>query len=106
MARVRQHFAYADTRGELADYKDARRGASEDAFWDEDELVDYRPSKKKKRKRQKGCPENNGGRHIYVWQKDLDPWWNRYYPDSPYEKKLCCGCEKRAPGISFRRKRD
>lgn len=95
MARFRARMSYADTRAELRDHKDIKRGAGEDAFWDEDELIDYRPSRKSKKKKKPGCPENNNGPHVWVWVE----WW----PGSRYETKVCCGCEKRNRGSkSFR----
>lgn len=100
MARIRKTFCYADTRAELADYKDARRGAAEDAFWDEDELIDYRRiGKRRDRKPRAGCPENNNGPHIYVWIPYVT-WWS----NAKCEIKVCCGCEKRPSSRSFRRK--
>lgn len=90
MAKIRSHQHYSDTRAELAEYKDAYRGAVEDAFWDEQELVDHQPASKKKRKR-KGCPGNDGREHVYVWIP-YDTWWNT---NVAYEIKVCCGCEKR-----------
>jgi hypothetical protein len=99
MARIRYNRHYSDTRAELAEYKDVKRGALEDAFWNEDELVDHRPfSKKKKKKRKRGCPQNNGRSHVYVWV-DYDSMWL-----TDYEQKICCGCLHKAPGRSFRKK--
>ena len=97
MARIRKRLHYADTRQELVDWKDNRRGASEDAFWDEDELVDYRSTKKNKKKKKRGCPENDFGPHVYVWV----PYFT-FWSDGRYEIKVCCGCEHRAPYKSFR----
>lgn len=104
MAKIRKHMHYADTRAELAEYKDAYHGAIEDALWDEDELVDHQPaSKKKKRSKRPGCPGNEGNAHVYVWvpYPASEVWWRT---DAQYEIKVCCGCEKRAHGKSFRRK--
>lgn len=97
MARIRAHQHYSDTRAELAEYKDARRGAVEDALWDEDELVDHRssPAKRKRPKKARGCLGNDFGPHVYVWE----PWW----PGSVYEVKRCCGCEAR-PRRAFRKR--
>lgn len=67
---------------------------------DEDDFVDtirYRKKAVKKNKRAKGCPENNGGPHVYVWIP-FDTWWS----GGAYEIKVCCGCEHRAPRRSFR----
>lgn len=101
MARVRQHMHYSDTRAELADYKDAYRGAIEDAFWDEDELVDYRPSSKRKRpKKKKGCEGNDGKAHVYVWVPYVSSWTGEVWKG--YEQRICCGCMKKAPR-GFRR---
>jgi hypothetical protein len=90
MARIREQRHYSDTRAELAEYKDAYHGAVEDAFWDEDELVDYRPSSKAKKKYPRGCKGNNNKAHVYVWV----PWrWS--WSTTLYEEETCCGCDKR-----------
>jgi hypothetical protein len=105
MARVRQHFHYSDTKGELAEYKDARHGAMEDAFWDEDEVVDFpKAGKTKKPKKKRGCPGNDYKAHVYVWVTET-----RYFSKYNYERgyhvvdfsrpytvdsKTCCGCGK------------
>lgn len=80
-------------------YKDGRRGALDDAFWDEDELVDV-PSKraKKKRKREPGCPQNDGKSHVYVWNKVEHiywPWNGKGPRRYTFEEYVCCGCGKR-----------
>ena len=84
-------------------YKMGREGALEDAYWDEDELVDYpRKSKKAKPKKKKGCPGNDYKAHVYVWvetkhyREVLNGWgWTldktRYYI---VNRKTCCGCGK------------
>src|SRR5690242_5904486 len=101
MAKIRQRLHYADTRAELNEYKDAKRGAMEDEFWFTDELVDHQPPSKKKSKPRKGCPANDGKAHIYVWvlYSAEEVWWST---DAQYEIKVCCGCERRARGKSFR----
>lgn len=102
MARIRAHQHYSDTRAELTEYKDARRGNVEDAFWGEDELVDYRTSsRRRKPKKKKGCPGNGYKAHVYVWVKTLH-YRSRYTPYGfvedksrpPYtiREKTCCGC--------------
>lgn len=87
-------------------YKDGRRGALDDAFWDDDELVDYRrEGGKKGRKRLPGCPDNEGKSHVYVW---VDVRYYSWYRDTytVYEEKVCCGCLKQATGRHrFRRKK-
>lgn len=93
---------YADTRGELVEYKDARQGATEDAFWSEDELVSPRKTKKKKKPRKKGCPGNDNKAHVYTWITETryySKWgYHGFVEDKsrPYtvDKKICCGCEK------------
>jgi hypothetical protein len=80
----------------------------EDAFWDEDELVDYvrvRKKNKKRPKKKRGCPGNDFGPHVYVWQPmiSLYSWWPEAGPDPFFakhgfhrrEEKVCCGCPKR-----------
>lgn len=73
-------------------------------------------SKGKPRKKAKGCPGNDGKAHVYIWVLAAyadeflpTPWWEKYFrlTDSyyyEYERKVCCGCKKQAPGRSFRRK--
>ena len=105
MARIRQSICYADTRGELMIYKNAKRGASEDAFWDENELIDHRSNKKKGKPRKKrGCPENDFKAHVYVWVRETRYYgkWSSHYGyfvndrSRPYsvDCKICCGCGK------------
>lgn len=99
MARIRTRPTPWPDKFDNDNYKDLRRGAADDAFWDEDELVDYRRiGKKKKRNRVPGCPGNDGKSHVYVWV-NYDPWW---HSGNIYEIRVCCGCEKRGNG--FRKK--
>lgn len=104
MARLHTNQPYSDTRGELSQFKDYRRGALEDAFWDEDEPVDYRPSsRRRKPKKKKGCPGNDYKAHVYVWVETLH-YRSRltaygFVEDKsrpPYKvrEKTCCGCSK------------
>jgi hypothetical protein len=102
MARLRTNVLKGGGKDEGPnDYKHGRRGALDDAFWDEDELVDYVRQKrgKPKKPKAKGCSENNGKGHVYVWVPYHSCWW----PDGKYEIKVCCGCLKRAQRKSFRR---
>lgn len=72
-------------------YKDGRRGALDDEYWDEDELVDYRRlAKNKEKKPRAGCPENNNGSHVWVWVPYVSSWSGM--PWDGYEQKVCCGC--------------
>lgn len=99
MARLRHNISYSDYKSELMEYKAYRWGATEDAFWSEDELVDHRPrSKKRKKKVPRGCPGNDMNEHVYVWVPNIG-WW---FETSDYEVKRCCGCDKRGRG--WRRK--
>jgi len=100
MARIHQNVHYNDTKAELVEYKDFRRGGFEDEFWDEDELVDHRPSSKAKKKYSRGCKGNENKEHVYVWV----PWsWNSI-SRMQWEELRCCGCEKRKHGKNtFRR---
>lgn len=86
-------------------YKQGREGALDDAFWDEDELVDYRKYGKKKDrfKKKRGCPDNDYKAHVYVWVKETryHGKWSAFIgwvPDKtrPYtiDTKVCCGCGK------------
>ena len=77
------------------DYKHGRRGALDDAFWDEDELVDYvgHRSKRKRPKKARGCPENDFGPHVYVRVTRTFPLWDGTI--YRYEVSVCCGCERR-----------
>jgi hypothetical protein len=104
MARIRTHTHYSDTRAELSEYKNARRGAVEDAFWDEDELVDHQKAgTKKKRSQTRGCPENNHKSHVYVWvettryrirRHDVYGWIEDKSKPHTVKTKTCCGCGK------------
>lgn len=103
MARIRQHLHYSDTKEELCEYKAARRGATEDALWDEEELIDYRPaSKRKKPKKKRGCPENNYKEHVYVWETEVrygikrteHGWVTDRSRSWAVNVKKCCGCGK------------
>lgn len=92
MARLRESILrWGNKYDGPNNYKNNRRGASEDAFWDEYELVDHRRGgTKKKRKRKRGCPENNYKGHVYVWEREVHRLWNNdtYVVDV----KRCCGC--------------
>lgn len=63
-------------------------------------IEDFEPKVKHKKKRQKkskkpGCPENNGGRHIYVWVPEgKTSLFYRFYGFYKWEREVCCGCEK------------
>ena len=60
-------------------------------------------AQKKRPKKQRGCPENDFGPHVYVWvpSKAVYDWWPEYVDDF-YDKhgiyrrevKTCCGCGK------------
>jgi hypothetical protein len=86
-------------------YKMGREGALEDAYWDEDELVDYRrKGGKKKRKPRRGCPGNEGKGHVYVWvtetvygskwNPNYGHWTNDFTKKYTYDTRRCCGCLK------------
>lgn len=102
MARIRDSILHWGDKYDGPDtYKDGRRGGLSDAFWDEDELVDFpRPSRRKKRvrKTRPGCPGNNNKRHIYVYttefNSDRDLFF-RYFGFYKWEKRVCCGCTVR-----------
>jgi len=103
MARIRQTpIPWAD-KFEDNTYKDMRRGATEDAFWDEKELVDHRrKGGKKPKKTRAGCPANDYKAHVYVWTTETDDTFRslfqRYFGFYKYEYKICCGCRKRGKG--------
>ncbi|MGB3945742.1 MAG: hypothetical protein WBK76_02790 [Candidatus Saccharimonadales bacterium] len=106
MAKVRNRIHYSDTRAEKAEYKDMRRGAMDDEMWaDHDEFLDYvAVSNKKRKKKKRGCPENDFKSHVYVWQTETRYFakWSDYHGyaindrSRPYtvEVKSCCGCGK------------
>lgn len=100
MARIYGRLHYSDSRAELAEYKDVRRGASEDEFWGEDEEVFFPKKRNKKKKVPRGCPGNDMGEHVYIWVPWVTNWWH----EQDYEMKKCCGCEKRPPSGRIRRK--
>jgi len=104
MARIRKRVHYSDYRSELAETKALRQGGFEDAYWDEDELVDHRPSKKKKKAVPRGCPGNDYNEHVYMrsqvrygyyaWDYTLQ---RRVYKVSSFYSTRCIGCDKHAP---------
>jgi hypothetical protein len=113
MARLRESILkWGNKYDGPNNYKNNRRGGAEDAFWDEDELVDYQKAgtKKKRSKKPKkvGCPGNEGKGHVYVWTTEFEPtgWqfsWagNKKYPSfhakngyHRMERKVCAGCNK------------
>ena len=58
MARLRTNVLHWGNKYDGPnDYKHGRRGALDDAFWDEDELVDYVKAKKKDKRY---CPKEKG----------------------------------------------
>src|SRR5689334_17000767 len=98
MARFREHVIPWPDKRDDANYKDLRRGAAEDAFWDEDEPV-YMPRKKGKKRpsAKKGCPGNDDGPHVYIWVKVTKRYlrWNgNGFFTMTYNEKTCCGCNK------------
>lgn len=104
MARLRTNVLHWGGKEEGPNtYKMGREGALDDAYWDEDELVDYphRAKKKKKRKRSKtrpGCIGNDYGPHIYVWTTEFENTrdvFYSYYGYFKYESRICCGCRKK-----------
>lgn len=104
--RIRQNVPKWDSE-RYSEYKDARRGAMEDAFWPEDEPVEFKPKRqKKKRKRSKGCPENNGKNHVYIWVKHENTWrswWDNKVRTFVHWRKTCCGCGHEATGRGSRK---
>lgn len=108
MARIRSRFQPWGDGGDKAHYHDLRRGAMDDALWEEDELVSHRKVKTSQSKR-KGCPGNDGKGHVYVWipyrvwaehryGPDRWAWWNL----SKSEIKVCCGCWKKPKSGAWR----
>lgn len=95
--RIRQNVPKWDSE-RYSEYKDLKRGAMEDAFWPEDEPVEFKPvPEKKRRKRSRGCPGNDGKAHVYVTEKRVYRWWGWDNKMHTYvsDVTLCCGCEKR-----------
>lgn len=109
MARIRNRPIPWPEKDEISNYKDLRRGAADDAFWDEDELVDHQKKGKYRKKPKAGCAGNDGGQHVYVWipcnrydEAKYDYFYSWYMHD--YEVNVCAGCLKRKPRRSLRRK--
>lgn len=100
MARIHDSILHWGDKYDGPDtYKDGRRGGLEDAFWDEDELVDFPRKRRKKdpRTRRPGCIGNNNKQHVYVWTTErntTDTLFYRYFRFHKYEKKICVGCGK------------
>ena len=78
--------------------RDKRYGLiNADDGWEE--TPHRKAGKTKARKRVPGCPENDGGPHVYVWttegmQKGL---FFEYFGFHRAEHKICAGCRKGAP---------
>jgi len=98
MARVRARFQPWGDKADKAHFHDLRRGAMDDAFWDEDELVDHRASKGKRKapRKPRGCPGNDNKAHVYVWQMREVVWrgWSGKVYSYKVNEKICCGCNK------------
>jgi hypothetical protein len=103
MARMRESILrWGNKYDGPNNYKNNRRGGAEDALWDENELVDHRRagSKKNKPRKRKGCSENEGKAHVYVWAtlaEIYNEYDYRWY--SEREGRICCGCGKRGNGL-------
>lgn len=102
MARFRTNVLHWGDKYDGPDtYKDCRRGAGPDAFWDETELVEYPKAKRGKdkvRKRYPGCPGNNNKSHVFVWTTQYEDTRNlfyRYFGFHKHERKVCAGCAHR-----------
>lgn len=81
--------------------KDFRHDHGSDGF----DETPYRKKSSSPVKKRTGCPGNDGGAHVYVWEKDFvwESYWNSFTgTQGPrpyhYEYKICCGCDKRFPG--------
>lgn len=82
-----------------------RRQGAVDAE-DFDREVNYRPKKKKKAQRPRGCPSNDYKEHVYIWTTELEPtgWykvsWSEDRLATFYERhgfhrqeaSVCVGC--------------
>lgn len=77
-----------------------RQGAVEiDDF--EPDFRHVKSAKPKPRKRQRGCPGNDNGAHVYVWVPrnsvyfwDNDDWFIEFFGYPKREVKVCAGCGK------------
>lgn len=73
---------------------------------DEDDFVGTTRHKKKAptkaRTRRRGCPENDGGPHVYVWTSESYSSWCTFYEENFFKENgyfrreylLCCGCKR------------
>lgn len=82
--------------------------AARNAYHIEDdyEAPHKKVSKKKPPRKAKGCPQNNGSAHIYVWTAHVRPRVRHYYDGREWKwvhsktefwttyKKVCVGCLK------------
>ena len=104
MARIRTNvLKWGNKKDGPNTYKHGRRGALDDAFWDEEESVDFPKSGKYKKKKKIGCPDNYGKSHVYIWiieTKYYGKFHNIYGwvedKNRPFtvKRKICCGCGK------------
>lgn len=94
------YHGWSDEENTHADY--IRGGVSPEDF--EMEMPRRKKKPKKKSPSKRGCPENEFGPHIYVWEAGPPEWdWWPDYTDTFYERngfhrreyKICCGCGKR-----------
>jgi hypothetical protein len=84
-------------------HKDFIRGGVTPEDFEETNYQTRLKSNKKRPKKQRGCPENDFGPHVYVWipMPHAYDWWD--YDDDFYrhhgfhrrEAKVCCGCGKK-----------
>lgn len=75
---------------------DGNWGHHEDALpidfgWTE---VKYKKKAKPKPHKRQGCPGNDYGQHVYVWEECGYLSFNQKYY-MPMQRKVCCGCGKR-----------
>ena len=54
--------------------------------------------KKKARGAKRGCPENNGKGHVWVWtsEREVTDIFYKHFGFHKKESKICCGCGYRA----------
>jgi hypothetical protein len=81
-----------------------RQGMVDADDFNEEGLLRYRHPKRRKARKDKypkprpGCPENDWGKHVYVWVDQAgiyeSPSFYRYYGYYKYKYEVCCGCGK------------
>lgn len=85
-------------------HKDFIRGGVKIEDFDDEPMRERTAGKSRRkarvRKTPSGCPGNDFKAHVYIWtteQNEEDSFF-KFYGYHRFEKKVCCGCEKKTYG--------